>query len=151
MLLLTTHADCAPLIIYDPLNKILGQAHAGWRGLADGIVEHLITNIRSLNGYQNINLFAWIGPTVRPCCYPVNLDVAGRFPEECWILVGDTMRLDLVRFIRRELERLNFDSENVADSGICTSCAPQYSSFRRDGMHTHAMACVTGLHTRDYH
>lgn len=145
VLLLTTHADCAALIIYDPKNQVLGQAHAGWRGLAEGIVPNLVKLIRSKNGKRPSKLYAWIGPTVRACCYPVGPDIAARFPQECSILVGNSLRLDLVRFIRLELELLGLDYRNVSDAGVCTSCSSEFSSYRRDGSKTCAMACVTGL------
>lgn len=145
VLLLTTHADCAPLVIYDPKNHVLGQAHAGWRGLAGGIVENLVNLVRSKNGKHPTKLYAWIGPTIRACCYPVGPETAAHFPQECIVLVGNSLRLDLVRFIRLELERLKLDYRNVSDAGVCTSCATEFSSFRRDGFDTFAMACVTGL------
>lgn len=145
LLLLTTHADCAPLVIYDPTSRVLGQAHAGWRGLASGIVEELVRKMLSLNGNHPERLKAWIGPTVRPCCYTVGMDVAQWFPEECRVLVGESIRLNLPRFIALELERLQLDAENVTDSLTCTSCDPRFSSFRRDGPEVAAMALVTGL------
>ncbi len=145
LLLLTTHADCAPLIIYDPVHKVIGQAHAGWRGLASGLVEALVRTVGSLNGSDPGALKAWIGPTIRSCCYPVGPDVASRFPPECIILAGDSVRLDLARFIQFELQRLGFNPEELTDSGICTGCDKGFSSFRREGYQTQAMACVTGL------
>jgi len=149
VILLTTHADCAPLVVYDHRNQVLGQAHAGWRSLAAGIVENLVDAVQAKNRGFHSELQAWIGPTIRSCCYPVSLDVAERFPVECRFLVGESIRLDLVRFIRMELERLNFKPKNVSDAGICTSCAQEFSSFRRDGFHAEAMVCATGLRKRD--
>jgi len=145
VLLLTTHADCAPIVVYDPVHEVVGQAHAGWRGLRAGIVVRLVQAIRSFNGTGPNRLRAWIGPTVRVCCYPVGPEVAGQFPPDCITLVGGQQRLDLVRFIRQEFARLGFEPEAVSDSGICTSCSPEFSSFRRDGTDTQAMALVTGL------
>jgi len=145
VLLLTTHADCSPLVIYDPVHNVIGQAHAGWRGLRAGIVEQLVTAIRSFNGTGPNQLKAWIGPTVRACCYPVGPEVVAQFPAECQILVWGKQMLDLARFIRMELARLGFEPEAVTDSEICTSCSKEFSSFRRDGSATRAMALVTGL------
>lgn len=143
--LLTTHADCAPLIVYDRNNKILGQAHAGWRSLASGIVSELVSSVRSLDGKTPGDIKVWLGPTIRACCYPVGQEVADRFPDECLVRVGDSSRLGMGRFIRYELQRLDLDPENFTDSGICTSCHPEFSSFRRDGHNVKAMACVCGL------
>jgi len=145
VLLLTTHADCAPVVIYDPVHRVIGQAHAGWRSLRSGIIENLVSAVRSFNGTGPNRLKAWIGPTVRACCYPVGSEVASQFPDECTLLIGDDRRLDLVRFIRLELARLGFEPEAVSDSGTCTCCNHEYSSFRRDGTSTLAMALVTGI------
>ncbi len=145
ILLLTTHADCAPVIIYDPIHKVIGQAHAGWRGLLAGILDKTVEAVRSFNGIDPSVLKAWIGPTVGPCCYPVGLDVASLFPAECRNLVAGEEHLNLVRFIQIKLERLGFTACEVDLAGVCTSCDQRFSSLRRDGINTSAMALVSGL------
>lgn len=145
LLMLTTHADCAAVVVYDGVNRVLGQAHAGWRSLRSGIIQQLVDTIRSFNGTDPANLKAWIGPTIRACCYPVGEEVARQFPQECRIIVGETVALDLARFIRLEFARLNMDPLAITDSGICTACDPTFASFRRDAASTIAMALVTGL------
>ncbi len=145
LLLLTTHADCAPLIMYDPIGRVLGQAHAGWRGLRSGIIERLTETILSKSGNPVSSLKCWLGPTIRACCYPVSVDVAEQFPSECRVIAGDEIRLDLVMFVKMELRRLEFAPANVADCNICTSCSDEFSSFRRDSQDVAAMACVSGM------
>ena len=145
ILLMTTHADCAPLVIYDKAHKILGQAHAGWRGLASGLIESLVERLKSLNGTGPSELHAWIGPTIRACCYEVDRDVADRFPDHCRFLAGESIRLDLTMFVHRELWRLGLNPDYVTDSNVCTSCNPEFSSYRRVGLNTQAMACITGI------
>ncbi len=145
LLMLTTHADCMPVVVYDAANRVIGQAHAGWRSLRSGIIENLITTIRSVNPASKSSLYAWVGPTIRACCYPVGEEVARQFPQECRVLVGERIALDLTRFIQLEFARLNLDPLAITDSGICTACDPTFASFRRDGDKTVAMALVTGL------
>lgn len=145
ILLLTTHADCIPLVIYNRRVKILGQAHAGWRGLAKGIVENLIEVVRSVGGDNSDDMNVWIGPKIGVCCYSVGNDVAAMFPENCCVIKEDTIHLDLALFVQNELERLGVMRKNITDSGICTSCDSNFSSYRRDGIGVTAMACVTGL------
>lgn len=145
VLLLTTHADCTPIVIYDPVNRVIGQVHAGWRSLRSGIVVNLIESILSISSASPKSLLAWIGPTIRNCCYPVGQEVARQFPQECGVLVGDRISLDLTRFIRMEFARSGMDPLAVTDSGVCTACDPAFSSFRRDGDKVVAMALVTGL------
>ena len=145
LLLLTTHADCAPLIMYDPVEKVLGQAHAGWRGLQAGIIERLAETITTKSGNPPSTLKCWLGPTIGACCYPVSSDVAEQFPGECRNMTNGKIRLDLARFVNMELLRIGFDAANVTDCKICTSCDGDFSSFRRDGDAVVAMACVSGL------
>ena len=145
VLLLTTHADCAPIVIYDPVHYILGQAHAGWRGLVAGMVTNLVKAVCGMKGIDPNYLQVWIGPMVHSCCYPVSDEVAEQFPTECRLYDGGLVHLDLVRFIKLELKRLGIHRNNITDADICTSCEPEYSSFRRDGTAFTAMACVTGL------
>lgn len=145
LVLLTTHADCTPVVMYDPLRRVLGQAHAGWRGLRSGIIENLSAVIGSVGGGSPKSFKVWIGPVVRPCCYPVGRDVAAQFPEECIRQAGDVLHLDLPRFVRFELSRLSFTTTNISDSGVCTSCDLRFSSFRRDGAPVRAMALITSL------
>ncbi len=143
-LLLTTHADCSPVVIYDS-NRVLGQAHAGWRGLAAGIIKELACTVHNVSNSPMSEIKAWIGPTIHSCCYQVSTDVANQFPTECSTRSGDDVRLDLVKFIKLELDSLGLHQSNVTDSSICTSCVPEFASFRRDGDGVVAMACVTGL------
>jgi YfiH family protein len=148
IMMFTTHADCAPLLVFDPLSRTLGQAHAGWRGLASGLVESLVKGVTAFSGAKTEDLLVWIGPTVRPCCYEVGLDVANIFPQQCVVIIGNSLRLNLVEFIKMELQRLGLVPENVTDSRVCTSCDPIYSSNRRDGSSAAAMAMVSGLGRR---
>ncbi len=145
VLLLTTHADCPPLLLYEPKSRTLGQAHAGWRGLAAGIIESLVHTFLSCSQTSAADVFAWIGPSIHVCCYRVGLEVASRFPALCLVKSNDSVFLDLPRFIISELCRLGLARDHITDSGVCTCCNPKYSSFRREGEAFAAMACVSGL------
>jgi len=145
VLLLTTHADCAPVVIYDPVLNVLGQAHCGWRGLAAGIVEQLVISLMRVKGSSAEDIRGWVGPTVHSCCYPVSESTAAAFPAIYSRTDGELIRLDLVGFAMGEMVRLGLKPENVSESRICTCCNAEFSSFRRDGEAMQAMACVTGL------
>jgi len=142
--MLTTHADCAPIVIYDRVKQVLGQAHAGWRGLRSGIIPALVDAMASRGAFPK-RMQAWIGPTIGKCCYPVGPEVADQFPDNCKAVNSGQTRLDLPSFIQRELKALDLAPESITDSGICTSCNLHFSSYRRDGTATVAMALVTGL------
>lgn len=144
VLLLTTHADCPPIVIFDPKHQVLGQAHAGWRSLAAGIVVNLVAGMSALHS-EPVDMLAWVGPCIRPCCFQVGFEVATLFPRECRQVNDGRYYLDLPLFIGNELISLGFSTENISTAGICTSCDPAFSSFRRDGDEFSAMACVSGL------
>lgn len=145
VLLLTTHKDCLPILIYDPVQRILGQAHAGWKGLAKGIIRQLVESICAAAPDARERLKVWIGPSIRGCCYAIGPEVAALFPENTLVKWREGWHLDMVKYVMDSLSRLGIAPENVTDCGLCTSCSSSYSSHRRDGVDAPAMALVTGI------
>ena len=68
-------ADCAPILFYDHISKIIGACHAGWRGSINGIIEATITNMENL-GANRSNIISIIGPTIHKKSYEIKKDVA---------------------------------------------------------------------------
>jgi len=102
------------------------MVHAGWRGLADGVVEEGLAALGS-DGGGRARLHAAIGPGIGPCCYEVGDEVRERFPAE----VAHGRHLDLKAAARRRLESAGV--AEVHDVGLCTSCHPElFFSHRRD-------------------
>jgi YfiH family protein len=75
VLLTVRTADCLPLVLVSPREGI-AVVHAGWRGLAGGVVEAALATFRKPDP-----LWAVLGPAIGPCCFEVGPEVAGRFPE----------------------------------------------------------------------
>ncbi len=145
ILLFTTHADCAPVIVYDPASHSLGQVHAGWKGAAGGIIDSLVSGFNGLSQTDPNGLYAWIGPTIGVCCYEVKSDVLSRFPSRFVQAKHGAHFLDLPGFILDGLTKLGLKEQNIVNTQICTKCNPEFSSYRRDGAAFTAMACVAGL------
>ena len=107
----------------------MAMLHAGWRGLASGVVEEGVRALRELGG--DARLMAAIGPGAGPCCYEVGSEVhavfAGRFPE-----ARQGSNLDLKTIARTELEQAGVAT--IYDVGLCTICSPPelFYSHRRD-------------------
>jgi YfiH family protein len=121
--LLAFAADCVPIAVArtgrDPALAVL---HAGWRGLADGIVA---AGVRALGGGPAA---AVVGPAIGPCCYEVGAEVAGRFDPD---LTRDG-RLDLWAAAERRLRDAGVATVERVD--LCTACHPElFFSHRRDG------------------
>jgi YfiH family protein len=112
-------ADCLPVALYGP--RGLAMVHAGWRGLAGGI---LAAGAEAAGATR-----AAIGPGIGPCCYEVGDEVLGAFAGLGD--VADGRMLDLPGVARRLLAQAGVDQ--VESAGLCTSCeAELFFSHRRD-------------------
>jgi YfiH family protein len=116
--LVVVTADCLPIaLVRTEGTPTIALVHAGWRGLADGVVENAVD---ALDG----PVAAVVGPGIGACCYEVGPEVAVRFGER-----GPT--LDLRAVAERALQRAGVDE--VAQVDLCTSCdAERFFSHRRD-------------------
>lgn len=110
-------ADCLPVALAGP--GAAGVVHAGWRGLADGVLEAGVT---AVGGGGPV--VAAIGPGIGPCCYEVGDDVRAVF--------GTTEHTLDLKAVARERLRAAGVTE-VHDCGLCTACdAQRFFSHRRD-------------------
>lgn len=125
-------ADCIPVFFSDPLRHVAGLAHAGWRGLYQGVLEEMISLFRSRFRSQPASLHAVLGPAIRKCCYTVGPEFLHYFPANCES--GHTIhRMDLVQEARDRLEAAGIPSSQVRDTGLCTSCENgRFFSARRE-------------------
>jgi YfiH family protein len=113
-------ADCVPIALVSP--EAVGMVHAGWRGLAGGIVGEAVERLRALGA---VRIAAAVGPGAGPCCYEVGEEVHAAFGTS-----GRTV--DLKAIARARVEEAGV--EEVHDSGLCTMCdSERFFSHRRDG------------------
>ncbi|MBI4090104.1 MAG: UDP-N-acetylmuramoyl-L-alanine--D-glutamate ligase [Candidatus Kerfeldbacteria bacterium] len=63
-------ADCVPVVAYDPVQRLVGVAHAGWRGLVSGVIDALVRTMAA-HATAPRSLWMWFGPSAGPCCYDV--------------------------------------------------------------------------------
>ena len=68
-------ADCTPVLLFDPVARAIGAAHAGWRGTAAGIAARTVEAMRREFGCRPENLRAAIGPCISQCCFETDSDV----------------------------------------------------------------------------
>jgi hypothetical protein len=117
-------ADCLPVALAG--DGVVAMLHAGWRGLADGVLEEGVRAVRELGA--TAPLHAAIGPAAGACCYEVGDDVAVRFPA--WAHHG--RRIDLKAVAAHRLRAAGVD--DVLDVGRCTMCEPDvFFSHRAAG------------------
>lgn len=142
-------ADCLPVLLCDDRGRYIGVAHAGWRGLAAGVIEATVERMRISPG----RLIAWLGPAIGGEAYEVGGEVREAFagarafarlcPERAFIASGDRWRLDVAEAARVILAALGV--ERVYGGGFCTFGDPErFFSHRRDGV-TGRMATMIWL------
>jgi hypothetical protein len=131
--LTVTGADCFPIFAVDPLQRVIGLVHAGWRGIAAGIAAELVSQMRGL-GSEKQGLLFGIGPGIRACHFEVQDDVVSVFPDrEAIIHEGETTRIDLPAAIKRQLHAAGIALDQIEDGGLCTYCETErYFSRRRE-------------------
>jgi polyphenol oxidase len=121
--MLALAADCVPIAIAATEGKPqLAVLHAGWRGLAEGVVE---ATMHALGGAPTV---AVVGPSVGPCCYEVGPEVSARFDAD----LTKKRILDLWTAAERALRRAGVREVERVD--LCTRCNPElFFSHRRSG------------------
>lgn len=133
-------ADCVPVLIAHPGLPACAAVHAGWRGLAGGVVEEAVRHlVARLGGAKPADLVAAAGPSARGCCYEVGEEVADRLRP----LPGGARSLlrgaapgkwtaDLPALAVSALTAAGLSPERVEAVGPCTICSPSFHSFRRE-------------------
>ena len=147
--LVMTFADCQPLIAYDPVQHILGVAHAGWRGTLAGVALSLVRAMQA-EGSQASDLRAGLGPAIGNCCYEVGPDVldhASSWPDsEAWFLPGKGDRLLLDMNAANESIFRRAGVIHVEKSEQCTACnTDTFFSYRGERPITGRFALIASL------
>ncbi len=135
-------ADCVPVLLHDPVQRVVAAIHAGWRGAVAGIVPKTVALLASRFGARVQDVRMAIGPSAGACCYEVDEPVLTRlrdvFPE--WHSVvspvdAQKAHLDLRAFVRRQALREGLEAERIATVDACTICQPEvFFSYRREGV-----------------
>lgn len=136
-------ADCVPVLLATQDGAAVAAVHAGWRGLAAGVIEAGVAALVEAAGAAPEQLAAGIGPHIGACCYEVDgpvLDALGaRYVDAMTRAVrpvreGHAM-LDLGSVVAAALAAAGVPAECVGlDSAACTHCDPErFHSYRRDG------------------
>ena len=112
-------ADCAPVVL---LGRRLAVAHAGWRGLAAGAIAEAAAAAGPVTA-------AWVGPSIRSCCYEVGPEVVDAFGA-ARLPVADDSHVDIPEAAAAAVRACGVTS--VAVSEVCTGCDPAWFSHRRD-------------------
>ena len=133
-------ADCAPILFYDNEKKIIGCAHAGWKGALNGIIKNTIKKFKDLGSNEN-DIIAVVGPCIERKSYEVKRDFIKKFISKDKNNIeffkknyNKKYTFDLRKFINKELNNLNI--KNIENIKLDTfSKKKLFYSYRRSCLH----------------
>lgn len=134
-------ADCVPVFLVDPIRRVIGAVHAGWKGTALRIVRKTVGKMVERFGVRPADLSAVIGPAIGPCCYEVAIGVYramnGHLERDTFFRAcpgkGKWM-LDLFLANRLQLVQSGMHAQSIRQADFCTACHPGlFFSHRAQG------------------
>lgn len=138
--LMTYHADCTPIIFFDPVKNVVGLAHAGWRGTALSIATEMISKMKDKYGSKENEIKVAIGPAICGKCYEVGVEVKEALellPIDSKQYIenhGDKYFPDLANINKALLKSVGVLDKNIECSNTCTKeNSHMYFSHREFG------------------
>jgi YfiH family protein len=127
-------ADCTPIFIYDPENKVIAAVHSGWKGTANRILEKTVLKLKSDYNSKHEKLVAYIGPSISQKKYEVGKEVADLFDDKYKIKKGEKYLLNVASANYDMLINSGLMKYNIEKSNLCTYEEKDLlHSYRRDG------------------
>lgn len=129
--LVTFYADCVPLFFVDPVKKVIGLSHSGWRGTVAKIGKETVRKMREVYGCDPGDILAAVGPSICQDCYEVSEEVIRQFQahflEKDWASLfykkeNGKYQLDLWRANALIFLESGIKTEHIAVTNICTHC-----------------------------
>ncbi len=140
--LVLTFADCTPILLYDPVKKVIANIHSGWRGTVQKIGQKGAKKMIQNYGCDPKNIIACIGPCIGKCHFEVDEDVEKIFEETfSYLNVNEKIiskknkkyHIDTTLINRLILQEAGLLSKNIYESNICTVCnSDLIHSYRAD-------------------
>lgn len=141
----TFHADCMPILLLDPVKRAIGAVHSGWKSTVLNIAAKTVWAMEQQYGSHADDLLCAIGPSIGPCHFEVDEDVAANFPPE-FITIQEKPHVDLWGVAKQQLQKCGVPEKSIIRSDICTYCHKDlYYSYRGDQHRTGSMASIIML------
>ena len=131
IVLVTSYADCVPLYFVDPVRKVIGLSHSGWRGTVGKIGKHTVELMQETFGCRPEEILAAVGPSVCMDCYEVSEEVIDKFREafdkENWEQLfykkaNGKYQLNLWKANELIFLESGILAEHMAITNVCTHC-----------------------------
>jgi YfiH family protein len=143
-------ADCVPILLAHEHGLCVAAVHAGWRGLAGGIIRTTLEIIKNNYGAPSALIRASVGPAIGPCCYEVGNDVSERIAASCGdssVISNRNGRIfaDLHSTARLQLLAAGVQASSIEISNFCTHCRDDLFFSRRRGNITERQCGFIGM------
>lgn len=153
ILLSSYYADCVPVMILDPLKKVISLVHAGWRGTVMRIAATSIKTMSTIFGTNPGDCLVSIAPSIGFCCYEIDRPVIKAFTNQGFNLEpyikqsgSDRWKIDLQHINRCSVIEAGVKPDRVTVAELCTSCNPgMFFSFRGQSGRCGRMASLMAL------
>jgi YfiH family protein len=146
--LMTKTADCQPVFLYDPVKKVVGMVHSGWKGSLQNIIGKTVQVMRDEFAVEPSDIRAAIGPALGPCCAEFS-NPKTELNEAAQPFVRPNRHVDFWAMSVAQLKAEGVQRENIELSEICTVCSVDewfsYRGDRRQGEDLGRLAGVIGL------
>ncbi len=153
--LTTFYADCVPLFFLDPVLKVIGLSHAGWRGTVKEIGPKTVEAMTNEYGSNPEDILVGIGPSIGACCYEVSKDVIMEFEKILNRVIIDKIvfwqdeehaLLDLWEANKQLLIQAGVLKQNILVTDLCTKChSDDFFSHRVMGTSRGSLAAMLAL------
>ena len=150
LLLTLFFADCLPVFFVSPEKRVIGLAHAGWRGLVAGVLENTVAALHIHFGASPDTLRVALGPGIGPDAFTVGAEVAARFPHAARRHPETNQwTVNLPADAARRLRAAGIPAHQISPASECPHAHPAlYFSHRRDHGKTGRMAAFLALQNK---
>lgn len=134
IVLAVTVADCLPVYLYEPKEKVIGLIHLGWRGLVKKIAVKAVDLIKKHYQINPLQLKVWVGPYIKVCHYEIKNDLVKKFKNYSSTVIVRNKKIyfDLAKVLIKQLQNRGVMRKNIKISRQCTYHSKIYFSYRRD-------------------
>ncbi len=140
IVLTTSYADCVPLLIFDPVKQVIGNAHSGWRGTVKKMGLKMIEKMSETYGSDPKDMIVTIGPSICQDCYEVSeeviLEFKNNFDPKFWsrmfyATIPGKYQLNLWEACKISFLEAGVKEESISLPDVCTHCNPNLLYSRR--------------------
>lgn len=153
ILLIIKTADCLPVLVVDPLKRVVAAVHCGWKGTLKRVIVKTLRSIEQAFGSDLTSLSVALGPCIGRSCYEVGKDVKDKF-ESKGLRSGDfeshpsredKYLFDLRGANRSQILEMGVPEDQIFSDDACTHCEEDLLSYRRDRDHAGRLINFIGL------